>query len=274
MNKGGAEWLEINWRLEMKKMQPYLLDRGGIICIHGSESAACNTFIKLIRRKIAESEGACTIQINPSDEETRSSIGIIHRLETKLGITSEMSIPNIQIGNYISAGSGVEISDITVELRDDPFQELKKKQLRCESLIEEIKRKSQNQKIAVVLYKWDQMYEKTVEWFWNDLWYEGLHDCIENGLLLICLYEGNIPGIHYLNGEAPEPDLDLQLPPLYIAESRIFAREDLSRLFSQITNETYESSLARADGVLISNHYQPTALHTNLPLHRLELSSR
>lgn len=268
-------WLKVDWRAELQLIQPYMSDCGGVVCITGSKSSACNTFVKLVRDEIEEVEGNVCVRLAPEDETTRYPAAIVVKLEQKLGVG--MASPDkLSVASDIHAAGHVDIRDVHVTWESGPFERPEELLRRTKGTIDQIEKRVHDTKVAVILEQWygeEGMPTGTVRWFWDSLWDRGLEMLVDQGFLLLCVCETQ-DGDRECSDLAPQPDTQIALPSRYQGETREQAVSDVASLFASLTGETNEVAHARADSLLVAWEDRPDKLHVGLPAQRLAFQSR
>lgn len=275
MRRIESKWLKVDWRAELKLIQPYISDRGGMVCITGSPSSACNTFVKLVRNEIEKTEGNVCVRLAPQDPSTRTPQDIVVKLQQKLGV--QTARPQQQrVASDIKAAGDVRITNVDVTYESGAFERSEELVSRTQSTIDEIGHRLHHDRVAMILDNWhtkDGMPAGTVRWFWDNVWDSGIETFVEHGFLLLCVCE-TADGDPQCSDLAPQPDTQIALPPRYTGESRQQALDDLATLLTSLTGEPDAESHARADSLLVAWSHQPDKLHAGLPIHRLVLQSR
>ncbi|MFR9718884.1 hypothetical protein ACL00X_05960 [Aeromonas diversa] len=200
-----------------------------------------------------------TVQFDGDNAATHYLSDMIGQLEVSLELDEfQTARPThqIEIGNNITAGGNVEISDINVAITDsNNFQE------RIKRIIQHLENKADEQRLALFLFNTGSSNTdpKELRRFKNQLWDNRLEKLVEKGVLLIAFSHHERDTLDWL----PDPDDVLNLPSSYCSESKANAREDIARY---LLEHGYVSNERDADGIalgIVASNPLPKNLHAN-----------
>ena len=270
MHASESEDLRVNWREELSRVQPFLADRGGVVCISGCRRSAINSFVKLLRSEVKATGAGFSLRLGLDDSTTRYPHDIIVKLETQFGMTVA-NPPSVTVLKDIRARGNVDIQGVDVDVHF-PHGGYVSPQ-RTDAVAAEVGKRTQQQKCMFVLDNWDERHRDGFEFFWNDLWLNRLAKFIPLGLLLLCVFQtedGALPA-HETIGRS---DCTVQLPPRYAGQGLDHACADLTALLVKWTSDTPESCALVARSLLTEWNNEPGRLHERLHLQRLLHSGR
>lgn len=259
--------LEIDWVAQFTQAQPYLQGRGGVVCIHGTPSSACNSFLKQIRGRLRQ--GDChTLQLNPEDPTTRTPDDILVKIADRIGLSSSPQAPPlVTVASDIEAGGNVNVHDVVVNVGGPA-----RSAAQVREITGQMRAVLANRRIVLILDNWQrgapgippeyEMPISTVRWFWQTLWPDGLEPLADSGLLVLCVYETTDRFPH--PSFAHSPDCRIQLPAKYEGEARQVAIRDIAELLKD-PSETLDVTQIRAETFLRAWDDEPAQVHGRLP---------
>lgn len=252
----------INWRTELNTLDRYIKSEGGVIHIKTTPDSPSSAFSKSIRNIMENSTWDrkwITVQFDGDNAATHYLPDMILQLETSLELDDfQTTRPThqMEIGNHITAGGNVDISNVSVAITDtNDLQE------RIKRIIQHLENKADEQRLALFLFNTNSSNtdQNELRRFKNQLWDKRLEKLVEKGVLLIAFSHHERDTLDWL----PDPDDVLNLPSSYCSESKKNAREDIARfLFEQRLASNEREADAIAKGIIASNPL-PKNLHAN-----------
>jgi len=197
---------------------------------------------------------------------------MIVKLEQKLGVTPA-PVGHLSVASNVNAGRDATISGININFDAGPFDKAEEKLRRTTGIVRQCENVISQQNVAIILNNWHNVPSVDVNWFWKDLWNDGIEAFIGEGLLLLCVQETEDGEFRHMDS-LPQPDCLIRLPSRFEGKSLIHALEDIAKLLGSVTGEDTEVSQARAQSLLIAWNSQPAMVHCSLGLQRLGLQSR
>lgn len=258
--------IRINWRSQIKELEPFLEGQGGIVHVHGSWKSACNSFVKLIRQRIAHVPSGLSIRLAHDDPATRYPAAIAFKLAKKVGAALEQQRPD-QVLSDIHAGGDISIDSVSIDLSGHGSRDRIPDSVQMKHLLERTAEWVHRGRVCLILFNWDQVPVDTVKWFEYNLWNGGLSELTNSGFLLICVSEScGDSGQDELFSWAPT--CSLYLPPVYQGSDKLHALEDMAGILQRLMEIDSEEAHARADSLLTANR-SPSEAYNAIIAHQM-----
>lgn len=224
----------IDWRIEFKKLSPYLGGGGGVARVYyDGDAAAPRQFNSSLKRYYHDADNRLSIRISREWFTTHLLSDVLHEFARKLSSVGpppeRQSTPHdIQIlsGNEIGGDAYLSLSD--VRIGDSPFDHVRERTARIAAIKGSLAAflGAEGRMMVVVQHSrpGDQNH------FWRALWRGALVDLTDSGLFLVHMVDrSDGQGVHE---DAAEPDLELTLPSNFEDDARdAEAYDDLYELF-------------------------------------------
>lgn len=265
-----ADVVEIDWRDELRRLEPFIVRQGGIVAVTGQEGAASAHFEKVLKARVrGTSPNSVFVKLNPNDESTRSEVGIVSTFEKKLGVWPPEGPSRMNILTDVEAGRDIRISHVAVGA-DGPFEFSDELRSRTDRLIKTAADIAREARLVVILFNWHRMPQSPVHWFASALWEHGLDRHTRDGLLLICIDEQS-SGESCLKDLDLEPDIHIRLPALFHGSSLEDALTDLAHRCQAVHGDAPEAARARAETLMAASGQRPAHVLSGLVALRLTL---
>lgn len=257
---------KIDWEGPMNRMSPFISGQGGIVFVSGHLTSACNSFAKLVRHTIKNhNEGNICVQLNYDDENTHNPYGIIAKLEEVLNLEdAKSSNTNVLAGNTV--GRDMVNTNVTINNTPNPIDISRENFRRIKLIVKTIQTKLETHRVAIIILHYEKMPSSTINWFWEQLWANGLDDLAGKGFLVICAHE-TADGSYSLSDIMPMPDCFVPLPASYEFQDRARALQDVAEYFVHEAKEEANTAMIKADTLLKEWEYRPSLAVTRLPYH-------
>jgi hypothetical protein len=223
----------IDWRPQLRDLEPYFADRGGVVRVRVSDASPASTFSKTIRQLMVGGQWPrpwrC-VQIDASNANTHYLEDIVAQLERSLELGPDTASlgagGGVQVGTQIKAET-VVISNVEISSQEDDYERVLRSRARIDRVADAVQERLETERIALLFLN-SHMYDRaTLSRFRSLLWDERLQDLVEIGLLLIDISD---PSCGCGPDWPPDPDLLLDLPERFDETSRLHAHADLAKL--------------------------------------------
>ena len=266
----------IDWRRQLKELQPYLAHKGGVVHIQTKKESPSSIFTKVLRSKMeydAWDRKWVTVQIDGDNSATRYLSDMIYQIERTLGLqtpadqtpadqTPADQIPHKSINfvKDIQARGDVQIEGNVFNLGGERTGVRESSDSRVNQIIQRLDESSEQQRLGIIFYESHKAVRKELAAFRTVLWNSALEELTEKGLLLIDI---SIEGwVH--NSWPPEPDLVFDLPDMYDKESGKEAVDDLAAISLQERIVTTEEAAHTFGATMVAHYERPRDLLANL----------
>jgi hypothetical protein len=222
----------IDWRQQLKGLEPYLAQRGGVVHVRVSEHSPASIFSKVIRHLMNGETWDRPwqhVQLDVQNSNTHYLEDIVaqmdHSLELGLGgLDGDRGI--VQVATNIEAKK-VEVSNVDISIQEDDYVRFRRSLARIDRVTDAIQRRLQTARIALIFLESHAYDRKTLSRFRTMLWDDRLDAMTSLGLLLIDISD---PSCGCGPNWPPDSDLVLNLPERYDDATRPDAHADLAEL--------------------------------------------
>lgn len=251
---GARETPFIDWRTHKGDLQPFLIDRGGVVHVKAAERAAADQFADAVGW-LLQASGALVLRLN-GDDSTRYFSQILALLEDRLQVPPSAPVaptPTIQVASNLTAGASISMNDVDIHYSGDTEAERHRHATethkRCARLMEHVREKIRTKRLCLVFFGTENHAPQGLNGFRDNLWDRGLDELVGDGLLLLD-FHGH-PTTMPKGARWPlSPDLQIFLDARYDKEARHHATEDLSSLLQKWG--AGEKASSQAEGVMLT----------------------
>ena len=224
----------VDWRSEIGRMSPFLKGRGGVVVIKTTATAPASVFARAIRTLMRQSKSPQwkSVQIESSNASTHYLSDIVIQMHETFGIPLARPepghAPSLTIASDIDAGGSVDISDVTVTIANDPFQQLVHERRRIRHLVDSLDQLLDLTRCAVITLDMHSTSREIILQVRQRLWDGALATLTDRGLLLIDISNPDQMPVDPTIWPPPA-DFEFDLPDRYDDISSAAAREDYAR---------------------------------------------
>ena len=223
----------IDWRRQLRGLEPYFADRGGVVRVLVSDGSPASTFSKAIRQVMVGGEWArpwrC-VQVDARNANTHYLEDIVVQLERSLDLEPEAAGPiaggGVQVGTQIKAET-VEISNVEISYQEDDYVRARRSLARLDRVVGAVGERLEAERIALLFLNSHAYDRDTLSRFRSLLWDGRLEALVESGLLLIDISD---PSRGCGPDWPPDPGLSFDLPERFDEAARLDAHADLAKL--------------------------------------------
>ncbi len=223
----------IDWRRQFQALEPYFIDRGGVVHVRVTDASPASTFSKAIRQVMVNDQWPLPwrcVQIDALNSNTHYLEDVVIQLERSLELDLEtansLARGVIQVGADIEAHS-VEISNVGITYQEDDYERVHRAYARLDSAADAITERLETERIALLFLNSHTYDSKTLSRFRRLLWDARLQTLTHSGLLLIDISD---PSCSRGPDWPPEPELLLDLPERFDDTARLDAHADLRKI--------------------------------------------
>lgn len=256
---------KIDWREEFAALEPFLIDRGGVVrvCYQGRACAPI-PFVQTVSsafERRATNGRRTSIRLDRQVYSTRYFADVREEFLRKLGTPTRAGlrrdVPQVLIASGNHSGGAMQI-ETTVNVGGDIVAMAEGRKAWVSLVKEHAEAYCKSGRLMVVIMAGPSDDQDE---FWRHLWRYGLSDLTESGLLLLHMVDTEKPDAK-CSEEAPSPDLELHLPTALDVARQTQATEDLvSILCKEIPGLSLESARASAKTLVHSTRFSVETLH-------------
>ncbi|NBC32901.1 MAG: hypothetical protein GVY13_09530 [Alphaproteobacteria bacterium] len=259
----------INWHSQIEELKPFLNGQGGVIAIEVDENrSAPEKFVGVLTR-LLDSKGAFSLRVNSQDSRTHYPEDIIANLEHRLGLGQAPStdvksiLKNAEVACNNEAGRDMNIDlDIGVGLGQYGSSNFVIE--RTGLIVKAIEEVLADKQVCLFLVQSHRFDARVKDWLWPVLWRDGLLPFIQQGLVLIDVYDERAE-TRQRHWARPPANRILNLPPKYDRQDRIHAHRDIKEIILRELPD-YDEPRAdmRAQYLLEDLNYEVSDVHIRL----------